>query len=59
MLELVKLWYNKVNKSGVLAGHDYRAGHVGVESAIDKFVAERSLKLHDKDYDWYIIKREK
>ena len=58
------LWYPKVRKGGVLAGHDYvngqmQQGAFGVKSAVDEFARERGLKLMisaEKDWpSWFVF----
>lgn len=48
--EDIALWYPKVRKGGLLAGHDYLDGHIpegifGVKSAVDEFVKAKRMKL--------------
>lgn len=48
--EDIALWYPKIKKGGLLAGHDYLDGHIdegifGVKSAVDEFVNATGLRL--------------
>jgi predicted O-methyltransferase YrrM len=50
----IKSWYPKLKKGGIIAGHDYGNGHVGVEKAVDEFFKGKNLSfsevcwLHEK-----------
>jgi hypothetical protein len=53
----IDLWFPKVKKDGVLAGHDY--GWLGVKRAVDEFVAANDLKFIELVHDgpsWLIEK---
>jgi hypothetical protein len=62
----IKLWYPKVKKGGVLAGHDYvpdtlnKYGLFGVKSAVDNFAKQYNYKVElttlDDSPSWFIIK---
>lgn len=59
--EDIGIWYRKVRKNGILAGHDYGyLRYPGVQKAVDEFVKEKGKKLVLGDFqrsvDWYIIK---
>lgn len=51
----ISLWYPKVVKGGVFAGHDYPA-YNGVRKAVDDFVQKNNLILFSSNGDWCIIK---
>lgn len=60
--EDLMLYYPKLKRRGLLAGHDYDIE--SVKKAVDEFVAEHSLALYSqagagmaKKYDWWIWKR--
>ena len=60
------LWYSKVKKGGVFAGHDYLEGELsegnfGVKTAVDEMVKEKKEKVfvcEETWPSWYIIKGE-
>lgn len=62
----ILLYYPKIRKGGVLAGHDYflnsiviknkEVGEVGVKKAVDEFVQKNKLKLYTRAPDWWIVK---
>jgi predicted O-methyltransferase YrrM len=58
------LYYPKIKKGGVLAGHDYLDGHLeqgifGVKSAVDEFASNHGLKVvasREKEWcSWFIF----
>lgn len=61
----INLWWPKVKRKGILAGHDYldgklADGNFGVKSAIDEFVKKNKLKLFvtkDEWPTWYFFKK--
>jgi len=67
----INLWWPKIKKGGVLAGHDYingmrKEGEFEVKKAVDEFVKINNLKLFvtnasqgdSADWpSWYLIKR--
>lgn len=67
--EDVSLWYPKVKRGGILAGHDYIPdgdypfGTFGVKGAVDEFVASRNLRLFITDetvptvYSWFVFRK--
>lgn len=57
VLEDMNLWWPKIKKGGVFAGHDYMdastaAGEYGVKSAVDKFAKDNNLKLNLVNEPW-------
>ena len=52
----VNIWYPKVRVGGILAGHDYGGGHLGVNQAVDEFANQNHLVLSAQDNDWLIEK---
>mgnify|MGYP001572503114 CR=1 FL=1 len=64
--EDLALWYPKIRKGGILAGHDYLAGKrqqgsFGVKTAVDEFARARGLQLAvsaEKDWpSWFVCVR--
>jgi len=58
--EDIKLYWNKLNEGGVLAGHDIENGncqeHDGVTKAVINFAVANKLKLYIHAPDWWIVK---
>lgn len=60
----INLWWPKLKKGGVFAGHDYLdgkipAGNFGVKRAVDEFAQKYSQKLFvtpEKWPTWYLVK---
>ena len=50
----IELWYNKVKKGGIIAGHDI--DHSGVIQAVGEFTLKNNLKLNTEFPDWWVIK---
>ena len=50
-------WYPKLKKDGIIAGHDYYDGHVGVEKAVNEFFHEERDRLYNQEYCWVYYKR--
>jgi methyltransferase family protein len=67
--EDIEIWYPKIRRGGILAGHDYlteekknevNRPYYGVKKAVDFFCLEHDLVLHlTKDFytSWYVFKR--
>jgi len=63
--EDISLWWSKVKRGGILAGHDYFAREDepdkwGVIEAVDEHVLMHNLQLHltqDRFKSWYVFKR--
>lgn len=56
----IKLYYPKVKPEGVLGGHDFGSGYVGVVYAVLDFVRNNNLNLvTGRDSDWWIVKNNK
>lgn len=53
----ITAWFPKVKKTGVIAGHDYYAGHYGVEKAVNEFFY-RKLDIHSQEFCWVVQKYE-
>jgi len=55
-------WYPKVVKGGVIAGHDYKMGHYGVNQAVNEFANKLGVTVtvipenKDDDAGFYFIK---
>lgn len=55
VMEDLNLWYPKVRKGGIIAGHDYYQG-TEVKTAVDKFFEDKgALKVHNTCF--YITKQ--
>jgi hypothetical protein len=52
----LKIWYTKIKKGGVLAGHDYHENMVGVVMAVNEFCENNKLQLMFAQTDWWIVK---
>lgn len=50
--EDLHVWYPKLKKEGVIAGHDYYDGHPGVEQAVNEFFHEDLHRLQSQEYCW-------
>ena len=51
------LWWSKVKKGGVFAGHDYKEPlQPGVEQAVNEFIQREGLELNVMGVDWWVIK---
>ena len=61
----IELWWPKLRKDGIFAGHDYLDGDLpdgdfGVKSAVDEFAKARNLKVYVIQQNWptwYLKKR--
>ena len=55
----IGLWYPKVKKNGVLAGHDYNvSSYQGIVKAVNEFIDVNNLTLVKfEDTDWLIEKK--
>jgi hypothetical protein len=42
----VELWFPKIRKGGMLAGHDFNKPHLGVAKAVREFAFTNDLKVH-------------
>jgi len=57
--EDIEAWFPKVNKGGIICGHDYNNEEQkwkGVEEAVNEFVKKHNLELHLGELDWWAIK---
>lgn len=52
----IRAWWPKIKIRGILAGHDYVSGWVGVAKAVDEHVAKHRLKLQLIGEAWQIRK---
>lgn len=52
----IELYYPKVRKGGVVAGHDFVASEQGVIRAVLEFVDEKNLELFSEEDDWWFVK---
>ena len=56
----IELYYPKVRSGGVLGGHDFGSGYVGVVYAVLEFIRDNNFKLATgRDSDWWIVKNNK
>lgn len=51
----IKLWYSKIKKNGIIAGHDIY-NHSGVLKAVMMFCNEKEILFKIDVPDWYFIK---
>lgn len=51
----LKLWYPKIKKGGVLAGHDYHKSMEGIVMAVNEFCVDNKLQLMYAETDWWTI----
>lgn len=51
----LNLWYLKIKKGGILAGHDYHKTMEGVVMAVNEFCKNNNLQLMHAETDWWII----
>jgi hypothetical protein len=51
-LELA-LYYPKMKKGGIIAGHDYCAMHIDLTEAVVEFAQKKNLKLQGGSFDWW------
>lgn len=58
VLQDINLWYNKIQKKGIIGGHDFFGSGLGVILAVTDYVNEHSLKeqLDGFGTDWWIRK---
>jgi hypothetical protein len=54
-LEL-NLFYPKMKKGGVIAGHDFMGGHIDLTEAVVEFKQKYNLKLYGGSYDFWMVK---
>lgn len=57
----ILLWWPRISKKGILAGHDFDPGHPGVVKSVTEFVEKNSLVMRytqDIPNSWYIYKTE-
>ena len=50
-------WFPKLKPGGWIAGHDYYAGHYGVEKAVNEFFYGNMDKLYSQEYCWVYYSR--
>lgn len=55
----IELYYPKVRPGGVIGGHDFAGGFIGVIRAVLQFSDNVNLDLHTEGGDWWVIKRDK
>ena len=52
----IELYFPKLKKGGVMAGHDFSAGYLGVARAVLEYSDANGLKIEGCSYDWWIVK---
>jgi predicted small secreted protein len=55
-LEDIEVWYPKVEKGGVIGGHDFSGSFPGVAKAVLEFAEKNKLKIHGSGADWWYVK---
>ncbi len=53
--EDLNLWYAKIKKGSILAGHDYHKTMEGVVLAVNEFCEKNKLQLMHAETDWWTI----
>ena len=53
----LELWFPKVKKGGIFAGHDYNHSQDGVTLAVNEFFNDKKLNIIIKNNSWFIIKK--
>lgn len=51
-----ELYWPKIKPGGFLCGHDYNAGHPGVNQAVDEFFTKLGLRVEQHQYCWLVWK---
>lgn len=54
--EELPVYWKKIKRGGILAGHDFSSAVPGVIKAVTEFVIKNNLKLNVTHFDWWIIK---
>lgn len=54
----IELYWEKVAKGGILAGHDFFGRFNGVVNAVCEFSTEKGLFIYSDNYDWWFIKED-
>ncbi len=52
----IELYFPKLKKGGVMAGHDFTADYPGVARAVLEYSDSNNLKVEGCSYDWWMIK---
>ncbi len=52
----IELYWEKVSKKGILAGHDFYGRYNGIINAVHEFAMENKLHIYSNLYDWWFIK---
>jgi len=53
----IEMYYPKVKKGGIMAGHDFSIDYLGVVKAVMDFVEKNDLKLYGGELDWWFLKK--
>lgn len=53
----IECYYPKIKERGVLGGHDFSSGFLGVPNAVFEFCNDKGLELFGgRDGDWWVVK---
>ena len=55
----IKSWAPKIKKGGIIAGHDYGGGHIGVNDAVDlyfRYVLQVEVQVFEESSCWFVEK---
>ncbi len=50
-------YYPKINKGGIIAGHDFNQNYPGTIRAVTEFTLNKKLKLFVENKDWWFVKK--
>ena len=53
----LEIYYPKMKRGGVMAGHDFYGDNVGVAIAVADFTKKYNIELYGKDVDWWFEKQ--
>ena len=53
----IELYYPKIKDGGIIAGHDFKAGEIGVCRAVEEFCKCSDNKLSKSNWDWWFIRK--
>lgn len=54
----IALYYPKVRNGGVIGGHNFEGGFIGVVKAVMEFCEKNNLTFYGNKSDWWILKGE-
>lgn len=52
----LNLYYPKMKKGGIIAGHDFVGTHIDLTEAVVEFARKNNLKLQGGSYDFWMVK---